>query len=132
ANIKWYKILFLFLILSCKSSDPVPPQHQEDVVDVKEFADHIKNNSGLVKRIEKNVTEEISAGLSYTEIEYIGMDDKPMALYILLANLKKDVSLAASAAANGENLNAKETVRKQISYVESRGYNVLAAVNGDF
>lgn len=133
-NVKWFKLFVLFLFLACKSTDPVPEeQHDEDVkIEIKEFADRIKDKTNLVKNITKNTVQQIAAGLAYAEVEYQRPDDAPMRLYILLADLTKDVTLAASAAADGEDLNAKETVRRQISYVEDRGYDVLAALNADF
>lgn len=135
-RLTYFKFILLFLLLSCKSSDPddVKPVDENVVSAIKaeDFIDKIQSKTDLVKTITKNNVTELSSGLSYVEVEYLNKMDQPMALYILHADLKKNVSIAATAAANGENLNTKETVRKQISYVEQRGHNVIAAVNADF
>lgn len=96
------------------------------------FAELVAQKTDLVASIQKNITDTIQAGLTYTEIEYLNKQNAPMAMFILTADLEQNISLRATAAANGENLNAKETVRKQVGYVVNRNYDVLAAVNGDF
>lgn len=101
-------------------------------IDAETFAKLILENTNLVNSIQKNVSTTITSGLTYTEIEYLNKDNAPMALYILLADIENNVSLKATAAANGDNLNSKESVRRQVGYVKDRGYDVLAAVNGDF
>lgn len=135
-HIKGCLLAVFFLILSCNSTEPpTPPQEEEEETieyDIRELIDRIRVKSGLVKDITSSAVEDLAPGLSYAKIQYNTNADKPMAVYILHANLKENVTLVASAAANGKDLNAKETVRKQTEYVKERGHQVLAAVNADF
>lgn len=101
-------------------------------VNPETFADQIRLKTNLVSTIQNNTTVDLGSGLSYTEINYLDRSNNPMALYVLSADMTQEVTLKATAASNGSNLNAKETVRKQIEHVQDRGHNVLAAVNGDF
>ena len=101
-------------------------------IEAGQFARLIKDKTGLVSIIESNTTEVIRDGLTRTEIVYVNKHNKQIVLHVLFADLDKGVGLIASAAENGVDLHAKETVVHHIDRVQTRGYNVLAAVNGDF
>src|SRR5690606_34847482 len=104
---------------------------KEAPVEVRKFAGLIKERTGFVSVIESNMTEVISDGLTCTRITYRNTNNRQNTLYILLADLAKGVTLLATTAKNGTDLNAKETVDQQVMRVKERGYDVLAAVNGD-
>lgn len=95
------------------------------------FADQIRLKTNLMNSIQNSTAVDLGSGLSYTENNYLDRFN-PIALCVLSADMMQEVTLNATATSNGSNLEAKETTRKQVEYMQGRGYNVLAAVNGDF
>lgn len=130
-NNQWFLIAALSAILlaGCEKDEQ---QHIRILDHTRsELTTRLQENSGLVHRVYRDTTIELSPGVSETHVHFMDVNGHSLRIFILEADLNQPGGKLHPLTPFDDDAYARQTIPEMVSYVESKG-RVLFACNADF
>src|SRR5690606_14731585 len=121
--------LTALLFAGCEKDEQKPIQILDHTR--SELTVRLQENSGLVHRVYRDTTIELSTGVSETHVHFMDANGHSLRIFILEADLNNSAVKLHPLTPFGEHAYARQTIPEMAGYAESAG-RVLFACNADF
>jgi len=121
--------LTALLFAGCEKDEQKPIQILDHTR--SELTVRLQENSGLVHRVYRDTTIELSTGVSETHVHFMDVNGHSLRVFILEADLNQPAVKLYPLTPFGEDAYARQAIPEMVGYAESEG-RVLFASNADF
>lgn len=128
---QWFLLAALSatLLAGCEKDEQQPIQILDHTR--SELTIRLQENSGLIHRVYRDTTIELSPGVSETHVHFMDINGHSLRIFILEADLNDPTVKLHPLTPFGRDTFARQTVPEMVSYAESEG-RVLFGCNADF